>query len=206
MLSELRNQVQFGALAATTLAFAWLVDITFTPALSARMRVVTLWDILTLDLGPKPQRAIPLFSGLRETQARVVALMARIQHIHKGHHLMEFGSEGEGMYIVIDGELEVSLPRDGEALPLQIARRGDTPGEGALFHGRRIADALALSNARLLLFTDEDLARLRESYPRISAVVYHNLSRILSVQLAKATGMVADAESNSLEVARPDTP
>ena len=155
------------------------------------MRVVTLWDILTLDIGPQPQRAIPLFAGLRETQARVVALLARVQHIHSGHHLMELGAEGEGMYIVIDGELEISVPREGQALSLQIARRGDTLGEGALFHGRRIVDAVALTDARLLLFTEQELAQLRKQYPRIATQVYHNLSRILAVQLTMATGMVA---------------
>jgi len=33
--TEMRNQAQFGGLAALTLAFAWLLDVTFTPALCA---------------------------------------------------------------------------------------------------------------------------------------------------------------------------
>jgi predicted RND superfamily exporter protein len=49
--SSLKNQAEFGALAAFTLAVAWFVDLTFTPALASRMRIVTLWDVLTLDLG-----------------------------------------------------------------------------------------------------------------------------------------------------------
>ena len=35
--SSLRHQVEFGWLAASMLAFAWLVDVTFTPALASRM-------------------------------------------------------------------------------------------------------------------------------------------------------------------------
>ena len=194
LLSGLRNQVEFGMLAAITLAFAWLVDITFTPAMAARMRVVTLWDILALDLGPEPQRAIPLFAGLRETQARVVTLLGRLQYIHKGHQVTAFGAEGDVMYIVIEGEVELSVPREGETVSLQTARRGDTFGEGAVFHGRRIADADALCDARLLLFSEEDLEHLRDQYPRIATRVYHNLSRILAVQLGRATGLVAFPE------------
>ena len=64
--SELQNQREFGALAAFTLGFAWLVDVVFTPALAARMRVVTLWEVLSLDLGDDPQRSIPLFQGLSQ--------------------------------------------------------------------------------------------------------------------------------------------
>lgn len=36
--SELRNQADFGLLAAATLAFAWLLDLTLTPALLVRLR------------------------------------------------------------------------------------------------------------------------------------------------------------------------
>src|SRR5581483_10716126 len=44
--SELRNQVQFGALSAWTLFCAWIADMTLTPALGSRLRIVTLWDML----------------------------------------------------------------------------------------------------------------------------------------------------------------
>ncbi|MBV8062378.1 MAG: MMPL family transporter, partial [Nevskia sp.] len=60
--SELRNQVQFGALAAWTLFCAWIADMTLTPALGSRLRIVTLWDMLRLDLGRSPQHTIPLLS------------------------------------------------------------------------------------------------------------------------------------------------
>lgn len=41
--SELRGQVEFGLLAAATLAFAWLVDVTFTPALCHGLDVRPVW-------------------------------------------------------------------------------------------------------------------------------------------------------------------
>jgi predicted RND superfamily exporter protein len=207
LLSGLRNQAEFGMLAAGTLAFAWHLDNNITPAIAARMRIVTLWDIIALDLGPTPHRSIPLFHGLRETQARIVTLLGRLQHTHKGHQVTAFGAEGNEMYIVIDGEVEVSVPRKGEAVSLQVARRGDTFGEGAIFHGRRIADARALCDSRLLLFSAEDLERLRDQYPRVATRIYHNLSRILAVQLGMTAGLVAfppgerspSAEDGSIE-------
>src|SRR5690606_41327543 len=49
--SELRSQAQFGLLAAATLAFGCVADLTVTPALCAGVRVVSLWEVLSLDLG-----------------------------------------------------------------------------------------------------------------------------------------------------------
>ena len=79
--SELRNQVQFGALAAWTLFMAWIADMTLTPALGSRLRIVTLWDMLRLDLGRSPQHTIPLLSGLSLRQARLFALMSRLEQV-----------------------------------------------------------------------------------------------------------------------------
>jgi hypothetical protein len=39
MFSGLRHQAEFGLLATLLLAFAWLVDMTFRPALAAKMRL-----------------------------------------------------------------------------------------------------------------------------------------------------------------------
>ena len=74
-LSSLNQQKEFAYLAAITLFVAWMTDLTFTPAIASRIRVVTLWDVLTLDLGENPHQAIPVFHGFSKWQARIVALM-----------------------------------------------------------------------------------------------------------------------------------
>ncbi len=184
IFSQLRSQVDFGVLAASTLAFAWLVDVTFTPALAARMRIVTLWDVLSLDLGEDPHHSIPLFAGLRKTQARIVALMTSLQSFPRGHHLIEIGAEGDEMFVVIDGTLALSVPAADGRLQLSTAVRGDVLGEVALLRGRRTADVHAETDVRLMRFTNEDLARLQRRYPRTGAQVYRNLSRILADRVA----------------------
>jgi len=123
--SHFENQVQFGALAAVTLAFAWLVDLTFTPALATRMHIVNLFDVLTLDLGQDPHRSIPLFRGLRKTQARITALMASIVEFPAGHRLFSEGEPGSDMYVVIEGSLDVSVATETGTVHLATLRRGD---------------------------------------------------------------------------------
>ncbi|MBW2273527.1 MAG: MMPL family transporter [Deltaproteobacteria bacterium] len=185
--SELRNQVQFGALAAFTLAVAWLVDITFTPALAGRMRIVTLWDALSLDLGHDPHKAIPLFDGLRATQARVVAIMTSVRSFEKGEQIFEAGAEGGEMYVVIDGVMSASARAKDRVVKFGEMRRGDTVGEVALFYGRRTADVHAETDVRVLRLTRQNLERLRRRYPRIGAQIYANLSKILADRVASTT-------------------
>lgn len=188
--ATLRNQVEFGALASFTLLFAWVVDVTFTPAMAARMRIVTLWDVLTLDLGDAPHRSIPLFQGLSATQARITALMADVRTYPAGTTLFRAGEEGEDMYVVIDGRLAASVQTPDGVVQLSRAERGDVTGEVAMFHGKRTADVVAETEVRLIRFDMEDLNRLRRRYPRIAATLLRNLSQILAGRLAAITGRV----------------
>jgi hydrophobe/amphiphile efflux-3 (HAE3) family protein len=182
--TEMRNQVHFGALASFTLFIAWVVDLTLTPALCSGLRVVTLWDVVSLDLGKDPQTSIPILRGLRRAQARVVALMTDLRSFPKGHALFHVDDTGNDMYVVVDGELSVWLDVDGARQEIKRLSRGDVVGEIAPFHGTRTANVDAMTDVRLLRLTLEDLRRLERRYPRIGAVVYRNLSWILANRIA----------------------
>jgi len=186
-LSELRNFVHFGALASATLAVAWLLDLTLTPALCSRLRIVSLWDVLSLDLGPDPHLSIPLFRGLSVPQARIVALLARIRSFPAGQRIMRTGEPGDEMYVVVEGKLEASVEREGGRTKLAWLTRGDIVGEVALFEGKRTADVDTVSEVRLLGLSRASLERLGRRYPRIALIVSNNLNEGLARRLALQT-------------------
>lgn len=179
-LSELRSQAEFGLLAAATLAVGWMVDMTLTPALCAGVRVVTLWDVLTLDLGTDPAREIPLFADMNRQQMRIFVLLASPRTLIAGELLFREGDAARHAYLVLEGSLETSVERDGQSVALESIQRGDTTGEIGLFTMRRSADVRALVPTRLVRFDGEDLERLRQRSPRAAALLYRNLNRIQS--------------------------
>lgn len=185
---QLRNQTEFGALAAVILLLAWLLDMTFTPALASRMRIVTIWDALTFDLGDQPQKAIPVFDGLTKAQARIAALMTSVVSLTEGARVMSQGETGRELYVVIDGYLAVSVvDPEGRRISLATMKRGDVIGEVGLFYGKRTADVDALSDCRLLKLNHENLDRLQSRYPKIGRRLAWNLSAIMAERLARAT-------------------
>jgi len=188
--SELRNQVQFGALSAWTLFCAWIADMTLTPALGSRLRIVTLWDMLRLDLGRSPQHTIPLLSGLSLRQARLFALMSRMEQVGAGSRIIQEGDLARDVFVVIDGTVEVVLDRHGERKVLSTLGRGAVMGEAGYFGQRRTASIDALTGVRLLRFDSQDLERLRVRYPAIAATIFRNLNRIQAERIARMTAMV----------------
>jgi predicted RND superfamily exporter protein len=185
--SDLRMQAQVGAMACFALAFAWLTDFFLTPALCSNLRIATIWDALTLDLGKKPQDTIPLFKCLSNFQARIVARMASIRSVSAGERIIEVGQPGIEMYAVIDGRLQASIQGRSSKIDLDSHARGDIVGEAGLFFARRTANVDAVEDSRLLRITQQDLETLRRRYPRIAARVFRNLNEILATRLVNAT-------------------
>jgi predicted RND superfamily exporter protein len=186
----LNSQVLFGALSAWTLAVAWVMDVTLTPALGSYMRIVTLWDLLRLDLGKSPQHTIPLMNGLTLREARIFALLSRIEKYNARDRVIKEGDWARDMYVIVDGELQAWVDRDGDRLELSTMGRGAVLGEAGFFGQRRTANVDAMSAARLLRFGSEELERLRKRYPRIAATVFRNLNRIQAERLARTTAML----------------
>ena len=185
--SDLRMQAQVGAMACFALAFAWLSDFLLTPALCSKLRIATIWDALTLDLGEKPQQTIPLFKGLSNFQARIVARMASIREVSAGERIITIGQPGIEMYAVIDGKLQASIEGKSGRVGLDSHTRGDIVGEAGLFFAKRTANVDAVEDTRLLRITQQDLETLRRRYPRIAARVFRNLNEILATRLVHAT-------------------
>lgn len=176
--SALAEQARFGMLAALTLALAWVSDLVLTPALGARAGMITLWDVVRLDLGQAPQQSIPLLRDLTNRQARIFALLSDLHTVPAGERILSQGDAGNDVYVVIDGTLRVSSEVDGQRKDIASLTRGATIGEVGLFGLKRTADVDAQTETRLLRFTPEDLDVVQRRYPRIAARIYRNLNRI----------------------------
>ena len=188
--ADMKSQVQFGALAAFTLFLSWASDITLTPALASLVRIVTLWDLLRLDLGTSPQHTIPLLSGLSLRQARTFALLSHLEKIHANKRVITEGDYARDMYVIVDGQLEAWVERNGERKSLSMMGRGAVVGEAGYFGQRRTANIDAITDVRLLRFDSQDLERLRVRHPRIAATVFRNLNRVQSERIARMTAMI----------------
>lgn len=188
--SSFQTQILFGILAAVTLVSAWVIDLSFTPALASRSSIVTLWDVLRLDLGDNPHKSIAMFRGLSARQARVFALLTELRDVPAGTRLIRRGDEAREMFIVIEGELRIWIE---EGLELDRIGRGTNLGETGLFYGQRTANVSAETDSRLLVIKQADLQRVQRRYPRIAAQILHNLNKIQAEHLERVNDMLLPA-------------
>jgi len=182
----------FSLLAAVTMVMALVADLLVTPALTMTTRLITLWDLLYVKLGPQPHREIPLFEGLRPFQARMVVLMSHFASAVPGTLLTKRGELKSELYILLTGRVEVRR-REGERVIRRMGR-GEVIGEMGLVRDRpRSADLTVSEPTEYLVLDGAAVSRIRRRYPRIAATVMLNLTRILSDRLDDTTEQLATA-------------
>lgn len=185
-LSNFQPVKHFGYLSAATMGVALVTELFFTPALLATTKIVTLWDLLFLRLGPEPHRQIPLFAGLRPFQAKIVVLMAHLANATRGTFITRTGELKAELYVLLNGRADVR--RAHSDLVIRTLSRGDVIGEmGLVRHRPRSADVVVTDDAEYLVLDESFLTRIRRQYPRIAATVFLNLTRVLSDRLESTT-------------------
>lgn len=184
---QFESQATFGILAATTLLVAWACDLTLTPAIGLKSSIVTLWEVLNVDLGSNPRETIPLMRGMTTGQARLFALLTQLQTIQAGSHFISEGDEGQDMYVILEGEARVWVKRDNQEIEIVRFSRGALIGEMSTFVKHRTANVTAITDMRVLVFDPARLDRIRRWHPRIAGLVYQNLNQIQAERLEKTT-------------------
>jgi len=110
-------------------------------------------------------RASPLFSGLSAEDLIPVAGVTETSSFQAGELLFEQGDEGDRLYLVTHGGIEVS--RDGQILA-QLGE-GECVGEMALLDDTpRSATVRATKDTRVLTVAREDFHDLLDLYPGIA--------------------------------------
>jgi predicted RND superfamily exporter protein len=177
----------FGLLSATTIVIGVIGELLLLPALLATTRIITLWDLLYLKLGKDPHKTIPLFAGLRSSQAKLVTLMGELKKFPKGQHIIRTGDTGNEMYLLLSGAADVIINPTTQARHVRTLQRGDVLGEMALIGDHvRTADVVATDEVEVLAVNDRFLSRMQQRYPRIGAKIFLNLAKILSTRLQDA--------------------
>jgi uncharacterized protein len=182
---------QFGLLSALVMFLACAGDLIITTALLGNIRVITLWGVLDVQLRKALMDNSPVFEGLTHWQARRLIASSILEEHPAGTALIHAGEEGTRMYVVLEGELEVSKGSSADRLILNRLGPGQVIGEVALVaRVVRSADVTALTPVKLLAIDWTSLIALQRFSPYMSARFNLNLARILGLRLADTLNKV----------------
>ncbi len=135
-------------------------------------------------------RSTPLGEGLSPRTVRDLTGYMHLRQYRPGEPVFSVGDPGLGMYLILEGEVEITL--EGRTLALLSA--GDFFGEVALFgEETRTASALARDACRLAGFFRPDLDEWLAREPRQGARLLMNLGRLLAERLRRSNARLSRA-------------
>ncbi len=185
LLSNFTVIAQFGALAAITMLFSIYANLLITPIIMARVRLIGLYQIIGMSIDKKVLEESPLFKNMTNYQRRKAVLISELSEFEEGDLLVEQGTVGRDMYLILSGEAEV-IRRDGDnSRQLATLQAGTIFGEiGYIRETERTADVKALTKISALRFDYERMQKDLKFFPNIVAKLNFNISYILGERLA----------------------
>lgn len=110
---------------------------------------------------------VPAFAGLDGAALAELVGMLRARRLPPNTIIIRKGDEGDSMYFIASGEVEVVLPRQSVSL-----QEGDFFGEVAVLgRVRRTATVIARRTCELLVLDAADVVKFMEQNPRVEAAL-----------------------------------
>jgi signal transduction histidine kinase len=121
-------------------------------------------------------RRLPLFSEVSEEDLDLISEVALTREIKPGQVLVEEGSHPDSMFVILDGEFEVSQKRGNEDDVIAIRRAGEVVGEMSLLGGTpRIATLRAIGDAHVLAISEMAFFRVLACSPSAVKGMMHTM-------------------------------
>ena len=135
----------------------------------------------------------PLFSGIPMRQTRMLSAKMHVRQFQAEEIVFHQGDQAAGAILVLDGSIRIKV-RNKE---LALLESGDFFGEIALAEAeKRITDAVAIEDSRLVFFFKQDIEEWIDFEPRLGARFLLNLSSVLAHRLFEANTLLADEKSS----------
>jgi predicted RND superfamily exporter protein len=190
-LSNFTVIAQFGALSAATMLFALFANLLITPIIMSRVRLIGLYQILALKMHKEVLEKSPLFQGMTNYQIRKAILISELIEFDEGELLVEQGTFGRSMYLILSGKVDVVRRSDCTTKCVAVLGVGQILGEiGYIREIQRTADVRALTRVEVLRFDYKKLKKDLKLFPFIVAKLNFNISCILGERLADVYDMM----------------
>jgi signal transduction histidine kinase len=131
-------------------------------------------------------RDTPLFGGLADDELRRLVEMGEIMDLAAGQYLIVEGEAADALFVVLEGELEVTKRSGTSEIPLAQVGPGALQGEiAALEGGRRLASVRALEPAEVLRIPIEAIRELLAAGPGVAlSIIRTAVMRLRAMEAA----------------------
>jgi CRP/FNR family cyclic AMP-dependent transcriptional regulator len=139
---------------------------------------------------------VNIFNSMSADDIRKIIGSGKILRFSAGQVVIQTGNKNNEMFIVLDGEIRVSVGRS-DMLPYSVGP-GQVFGEiSMLSRTSRTADCVASKDTEVAIISRQNLLRLIKIEPEISTQLLLNLARSLSLKLKRTNEYITSSKKLS---------
>lgn len=173
-----------GLLSALLMVYAVINVFFINPLILDAVQIITIWDFVRFNIKAPLLQERQIFKNLRYSQIKKVILLGSVWEVPAHEFVIRQGEPGREMYMLLTGKAEVAVEKDGQKHVLGQVEPGDLVGEMSLLGEHvRSANVVAIKDSKFLRIDEKSLKRVQQSYPRIAATLFLNISVILNERL-----------------------
>ncbi|MFN3604133.1 MAG: Crp/Fnr family transcriptional regulator [Leptonema sp. (in: bacteria)] len=136
--------------------------------------------------------SLALFKDIPKNTIKLIRSRCHLRNYKKNEVIFNEGEPGIGLYIVIEGKVEIFREKNNKKTILSTLEVGDFFGELSLLlvDKPRSASAIALEPTTLLGFFNPDLKVIMKRNPHIASIILLNIANILGERLIKTNELL----------------
>lgn len=143
---------------------------------------------------------VPVFEGLSRRELAQIERILHQREYLKDETIFFQGDPGLGMYIIVDGDVDIISEPDKH--PLAELHAGEFLGELSLLdESPRTASAISKNASRLLCLFQSDLYDLMDRNPRLGVKILIQLARTIGVRLKKTNEHLSELKNGGSDLA-----
>jgi CRP-like cAMP-binding protein len=148
--------------------------------------------------------SVRLFAGFPQEQLRLLAFGSKRVFLRSGEQLFAEGQMSDGGYLIVSGQIDVVVDRNGREHVLSSQLENSLIGEMALITpNRRVASAVARLNSELLHIPRELFKRMLSEYPQLASLMHEQITRSVQIMLKQMSDVHKKLETIP-NLSRPD--
>ena len=121
---------------------------------------------------------VALFEGFEREHLRLIAFGTERMTLKRGDNLYREGETSDGGYVVVEGQIDIVLVRDGHDYLLESCGPAGLIGEIALItQNVRVSSAIARERSEVLFVPRSLFHRLLREYPNMAALLHARIAQ-----------------------------
>ena len=139
-----------------------------------------LWEHLFAKMDVPPDQLLQLMTNFSTEETQAILTHLDVMDYLPGDLVFRQGDEGNSMFCLLAGQVEVVRDKDGSQQSVNILNAGDVFGEmGFVAKSRRNATVVVREPSRILVFSEAEFKKFSTNNPELALKLLTNLFKVV---------------------------